>query len=102
MLSDISEDCKERAVVLFKFFKVYFIEQEKKWILLFKKMKEKMKYYRDFCKLVIQQKTKNLNIVESINEVLFSNLVTVGKLNNINIRKFKQTQKNDSRHYASN
>ena len=79
ILSEISVECKERAVLLYKFFKLYFVEQEKKWSLFFDKMNTKIKYYKDLCKRVIQQKNKHLK-VESINDILFSNKLTLENL----------------------
>ena len=48
----------------------------------FNKMNEKIKYYKDLCKTVIQQKNKFLDKIEVINEVLFTSKLTKGKIFN--------------------
>jgi hypothetical protein len=80
VLADISVEYKERAVLIYKFFKLYFVEQEKKWTVAVDKMKEKVKYYKDLCKTVIHQKNKYLDRIELINDILFSNKVTFENL----------------------
>ena len=76
LLSDISKECKEKSILLYKFFKLYFAEQEKKWILLLNKVQDKIRYYKDLCKVIIQQKNKHIEKIEFINEVLFSHKIT--------------------------
>lgn len=80
MLADISLECKERGTLLYKFFKIYFTEQEKKWTLIINKMQEKITYYKDLCKTVIQQKNKHLDKLERINDVLFTQKLTKDNL----------------------
>jgi hypothetical protein len=41
-------------------------------------MKDKVKYYKDLCKTILQQKNKYLEKIETINEVLFTNKLTQG------------------------
>ena len=43
-------------------------------------MKQKIKFYKDLCGIVIQQKNIHLDKIEKINEVLFTNSLTSGKL----------------------
>ena len=76
LLSEISLECKERAVLLYKFFKTYFVEQEKKWFLLINRMNDKIKYYKDLCKAIVQQKNRFIDKIERINDVLFNNKPT--------------------------
>ncbi len=76
ILSEISMECKERAVLLYKFFKLYFVELEKKWTFSFERLREKIKYYKELCKAVIQQKNKFLEKIETINNIIFSNNLT--------------------------
>lgn len=76
ILAEISVECKEKASLLYKFFKLYFVEQEHKWIIVVNKMKEKIHYYRELCKTVIHQKNKHLDKIESINDILFSQKLT--------------------------
>jgi hypothetical protein len=76
ILSEISVECKERAVLLYKFFKLYFVELEKKWTSSYERLREKIKYYKELCKAVIQQKNKFLEKIEMINNIIFSNNLT--------------------------
>lgn len=76
ILGEISQECKEKATLLYKFFKLYFVEQEKKWTIVVNKIKEKIHYYKDLCKTVIQQKNRHLDRIENINDVLFSHKLT--------------------------
>jgi hypothetical protein len=76
LLSEISVECKERAALLYKFFKMYFCEQERKWILVVNKMKEKVHYYKDLCKTIIDQKSKHLDKIGKINDILFAQKLT--------------------------
>lgn len=68
--------------MLYKFFKLYFVEQEKKWINVVYKTKEKIKYYKDLCRMIFQAREKNLNILEKLNDILVSNKMTEENLNN--------------------
>jgi len=79
LISEIYSECKERGILLYKFFKLYFVEQEKKWTIVINRMKDKVKYYKDLCKTILQQKNKYLEKIETINEVLFTNKLTQGK-----------------------
>jgi hypothetical protein len=76
ILSEISVECKEKAILLYKFFKIYFTEQEKKWLIVIERFKNKVKYYKELCKLLIQQKNKHLDRIEDVAEVLAKNRVT--------------------------
>ena len=78
ILTDLSKECKDRSILLYKFFKLYFAEQEKKWILMLNKLQEKIRYYKDLFKIIIQQKNKHIDKIEDINDVLFSNKITLG------------------------
>lgn len=59
---------------------MYFVEHEKKWIIVVEKMKDKVQYYKNLCKTILQQKNKHLEKIESINEVLFTNKLTTSNL----------------------
>jgi hypothetical protein len=80
ILSEISIECKERAYLLFTFFKVYFAEQEVKFSSILSKLYDKIKFYKDLCKLVIQQKHKSLARIEEISETLVSQRITFENL----------------------
>jgi hypothetical protein len=78
ILSEISLECKERAILLYKFFKIYFVEQEKKWISAINKMKDKIRYYKELCKTIMQMKNNQIDKIEEINDILFTNKLTKG------------------------
>lgn len=81
ILSDISSECKERSVLLYKIFKLYFVEQEKKWIVVINKLKNKIKHYKDLCKVIIENKFKNLEKIDEIQKVLLNRKIVEGKKN---------------------
>jgi hypothetical protein len=58
------------------------VEQEKKWIMVIKKLIDKINYFKELCKSIIQQKSKHLSKVESINDTLFAKRVTAENLEN--------------------
>lgn len=89
ILAEVSAEDKSRAVLLYKFFKHYFIEQDKKWITTIKEMKSRVKYYKTLCKIIIQQKNKHLKHIEEISEVLVANKPSVD-----NLRKHKELIEN--------
>jgi hypothetical protein len=66
--------------LLYKFFKLYFIEQEKKWVSEIEKMRIKIQNYKNLIKLIFQQKTKHIEKVDTINEILFSHKLTTENL----------------------
>jgi hypothetical protein len=80
MLTEIGYECKEKAVLLYKVFKLFFVEQEKKWTVITNHMKEKISYYKELAKNVIQQKNKHLAKIEMINDVLFANKLSMTNL----------------------
>jgi len=55
---------------------MFFSEQERKWSNLTLKIKQKLEYYKDLCKTVLQNKDKKENILEKLNEILFQNNLT--------------------------
>ena len=78
ILSDISSECKERSVLLYKIFKLYFVENEKKWIVVMNKLKNKIKLYKDFCEIILSNKFKNVDKIEEINKILQKRKVNEG------------------------
>jgi hypothetical protein len=76
MLSEIAIECKEKAILIFKIFKIYFVEIEKKWISLTTKLKDKIIYYKNLCQTILQQKNKSILKIENISDVLFANKLT--------------------------
>jgi hypothetical protein len=76
-LSEISTECKEKAVLLYKIFKLYFVELENKWLIVISNMNEKINYYKELCRNVLKTKNKHLpERIEIINDVLFHNKLT--------------------------
>ena len=59
---------------------MYFVEQEKKWIFIINKVKQKITYYKELCKTIIQQNNKHITKIENINDVLFANQVSKDNL----------------------
>lgn len=82
ILSEFSSECKERAYLLYTFFKVYFAEQETKFSKVIQKLYDKIKFYKDLCKLIVQQKHKHLDKIEEISDILLTQKVSFNNLNN--------------------
>ena len=76
ILAELYSDCKEKATLLYKFFVNFFAEQDKKWIYVVSKMKERVKFYKNLAKTILQQKHKNIEHIEDLNNVFFANKVT--------------------------
>lgn len=76
----MGSECKEKAVLLYQVFKLFFVEQEKKWTVITNHMKEKIHYYKELAKTVIQQKNKHLAKIEAINDCLFANKLSTKNL----------------------
>lgn len=77
-------ECKEKAVLLYRVFKMFFAEQERKWANITYKIKEKIGYYKDLCKTLIENKNKDNSKIEKINDILFAR-----KLSNENLDDHK-------------
>lgn len=75
-------ECKEKAILLYKVLKMFFAEQERKWANLTYKIKEKVDYYKDLCKTVLETKEKRENKLEKLNDILFQKNLTETNLNN--------------------
>ncbi len=67
---------------MYKVFKMFFSEQERKWSNLTLKIKQKLEYYKDLFKTIIQNKEKKENIMEKLNEILFQNVLSEINLQN--------------------
>jgi hypothetical protein len=68
----MGSECKEKGILFYKVFKLFFIEQEKKWYDVINEMKIKINYFKELSKTVIQQKNKQLQRVEKLNDILFA------------------------------
>lgn len=82
ILSDISNECKERAYLLYTFFKVYFAEQENKFGIIISNIYEKVMFYKDLCKLILQQKHRHIENIDYITDILVSQRISSNNLNN--------------------
>jgi hypothetical protein len=80
VLTDISKECKERAILLYKIFKLYFVETEKRWIEISKQMKEKITKYREISEIILKLKFKNIEKIDEINSILLDKNISEGKI----------------------
>jgi len=81
LLSEIGAECKEKAILLYRVFKMFFAEQEKKWANITFKIKEKIGYYKDLCRTLIDNKNSDNTKIEKINDILFSRKLSEDNLN---------------------
>ena len=61
---------------------MFFAEQERKWANLTSKIKEKIDYYKDLCKTILETKERRENKLEKLNDILFQKNLTETNLNN--------------------
>ncbi len=81
-LSDISREFKEKAILLYKLFVHFLAEQDKKWIYVINKMKERVNIYKNLSKIFLSQKNKNIQIIENLTTILYSNKISKENLQN--------------------
>ncbi len=65
---------------MYRVFKLFFVEQERKWIIIINQMKEKINYFKELSKTIMQQKNKHLQKIEKINDTLFANKISYQNL----------------------
>lgn len=82
ILSEISFKNKERAILIYKCFKYYFINNSEKYATIFSKLNEKIYFYKDLCKLIVQQKHKHIEKIEVIAEIIATTKLSSENLNN--------------------
>ena len=61
---------------------MFFAEQERKWANLTVKIKEKVDYYKDLCKTILDNKNKKESKLDRLKEILMQNKLTETNLNN--------------------
>jgi len=82
MLSEISTENKDKASLLYRAFKEYFVLIETNHTIEKQKILQKINFYKELCKTVLSQKQDSLGNIDSINDVLFANTITETNLNN--------------------
>ncbi len=65
---------------MYKFVKLYFAEQEKKWVITLNKLKDKIKVYKEICESFVKQNDVLVEKIELVNDILFSQRLTPGKI----------------------
>ena len=81
VLSEISNESNDKAYLLFKAFKMYFTQQEKRNIFEKNKILDKVNYYRELTNTLISKHPK-IPTLETINNILFAKKLSVENLNN--------------------
>lgn len=89
ILSEISITSKERATLLYKVFKKYFIETEKKTLLEKEKLTRKLEYYRRFIQFILDKEKSYFTDIDAINDILSS--YKLSKANLTNHKKITKT-----------
>lgn len=74
-------ECKEKAILLYRVFKMFFAEQERKWANLTFKIREKIGYYKDLCKTLIENKNNQNTKIDKLNDILFARKLNEENLN---------------------
>ena len=81
VLAEISSENKDKAYLLFKAFKLYFVQQEKRNSFEKNRILDKIDFYRDLCKTLVSRNPK-IPSLETINNILFAKNVSLENLNN--------------------
>ena len=89
ILNEIYFDHKEKAILLYKFFKYYFLKLDKKYILIMKKMSNKIQYYKNLAKALVIKFNSKVTNIENISEILFEN-----ELSEYNLKRHKEIIQN--------
>jgi len=76
LLSEISYEKKEKAELLYKAFKEYFILLEANHTTEKERYHKKIEFYKELCKTILSQEQDTLSDIDIINDVLFSNVRT--------------------------
>jgi len=77
----VGAECKEKAILLYRVFKMFFAEQERKWANLTFKIREKIGYYKDLCKTLIENKNNKNTKLDKLNDILFARKLSEENLN---------------------
>ena len=80
-MSDIGRENKEKAQMIYKFFKYYFCEKEKERERENSAIQDRIQVYKEFIKNVIHPSIKDEKI-DDINDILFRNNLTHENLMN--------------------
>lgn len=75
IISELSTISKERSILLYKAFKLYFIEQEKKNFSLKEKLLRKIKYYKNFIDFILNHNKTYFYDLDKVNDILLSTKV---------------------------
>ena len=76
ILSELAIECKDKANLLYKCFKLYFVEQEKRNIESLKFLKDKLIAFKEFTKSILDNSTFTMENLDSINEKLLDKSIT--------------------------
>jgi len=83
IMGEIAVEYKERAILLYKFFKVYFVEQEKKWLTIIQNMQNKIDMYKETCKTFVNKNSAEIvSNNDGVEKILNSSHLTEENLNN--------------------
>ena len=80
VLSGIFVENKTRATLLYRLFKIQFVETEKKWLHIMKEEREKIHFYRDLCKMIIFDHNKENESIAAVTDVIFNNQISFENL----------------------
>jgi hypothetical protein len=73
MVTELGYEFKEKALLLYKLFKLFFVEHEKKSLVIINHLKEKIRYYKDIAINLNLEKNHHIFNIEEINKSLFNN-----------------------------
>ena len=85
LLSETSKEYKERAVMFYRFFKIFFAEKEKEFQEKIFRNHERIKFIKNLCKQILKSNNKYVANMEEISDIIFRN-----KLSQENLAKHKE------------
>ena len=80
VLAEISADNNDKAYLLFKAFKLFFVQQEKRNMFEKNKIIDKINYYKELCKTLVSKNPKIPNM-DTINDILCARKLSAENLN---------------------
>jgi len=81
LISEVSLENKDRAELIYKAFKEYFVLVESYNIAQLDRSYKKVDFFKELCKIIIAQKEETIENFEIINDVLYAQAITEKNLN---------------------
>ena len=81
VLSEIGKDDRDKAILLYKAFKYYFVVKDSYEVYEQEKNLKKINFYKTLCKTLLGEENTEIADIDTINDILFSFKVDKANLN---------------------